>query len=65
MNVSTMFDITRSEPAPHLMRGRAQLLSDIALFSFVFYNPTKASLVATARDHNLSIHSPIGVTQNP
>jgi len=61
MNVSTMLDITRSAPAPHLMRGHAQLLPDIALFSLVFYNPTKASLVATTRDHNLSIHSPVGI----
>jgi len=62
MNVSTMLDITRSEPAPHLMRGRARLWSDTTLFSFVFYDPTKASLVATTRDRNeSSIHSTVGI----
>jgi len=61
MNVSTMLDITRSAPAPHLMRGHARLLPDIFLFSLVFYNLEKASLVATTRDHNLSIQSPVGM----
>jgi len=46
-----MRDITRSAPAPHLMRGCARLWPDIALFSCVFYSPTQASLVATSREH--------------
>jgi len=39
--------------------GEDMPISGVA--NIVFYNPTKASLVATARDHNISIHSPVGI----
>ena len=62
MNISTMLDITRSAPTPHLVRSRARLLPNITLVSIIFCSLAKASLVATARDHKRSIHSRADIT---